>query len=185
MIQADTPKQITEDPVTIPSNIEQILPTPVASPKLLPAYNDNDDEIASPQSTFTPEKCTTTFTPEEQTFTPEKRTSKRRAVSRIDFSEEESQPKRPRGRPPKAGPTVIPPAEFKRLSPSDRKYYEMRIKNNEASRRSRLNRKGKEEALFDQQIRLENEHRNLLAMDAKIDIELEKWKKKLIKLYAL
>lgn len=168
MIEVNSPKRIesAEETVTIPS-IEQILPTPVASPKIEPTL-DNDDEIASPP-----------------TFTPERRTTKRRAATRsVDFSDE-YQPKRPRGRPPKTAPTTIPPAEYKRLSPSDRKYYEMRIKNNEASRRSRLNRKGKEEALFDKLDRLENENSNLKQMDLRMDVELRKWEKKLFKLVAL
>lgn len=160
-----------EETVSIP-NIEQILPTPVASPKSKPT--EIDDEIQSPPMT--------TFTPE---LTPEKRTSKRRAATKIvDFSEEIS-PKRPRGRPPKAGPTQISPTELKRLNPTDRKYLMMRVKNNEASRRSRLHRKDKEEGLFSKLDELERKNRELHAEDVYLDHQLEMWKKKLFKLYAL
>lgn len=156
-----------DETVSIP-NIEQILPTPVASPKSKPEI---DDEIQSP--------------PPPTTLTPEKRTSKRRAATKIvDFSEEIS-PKRPRGRPPKAGPTQISPNELKRLNPTDRKYLLMRVKNNEASRRSRLNRKNNECGLFQQLDELERKNRELRTEDKHLDHQLEVWKKKLIKLYSL
>lgn len=154
-----TSKQNIEERVSI-ANIEEILPTPVASPQ----NKQHDDEIETAVINI-----------------PAVRASKRRACTRdIDFPE--VQPKRSRGRPPKTEPTLISPSEYKRLSAADRKYYEMRIKNNEASRRSRLNRKGKEEALFDELYHLEERNQELQLQDAKMDISIEKWRKRLIKL---
>lgn len=166
MVEINSPHQNVEDCASI-VKIEQILPTPVASPSK-PTQYTNDDEIQAAPSTVTPEK----------------RTSKRRTLTRIDFSEEIA-PKRPRGRPPKTEPTKLSHSEYKKLSPSDRKYYEMRLKNNEASRRSRLNRKGKEGALFTELSLLEDRNNELRAKDEHLDREISMWRKKLMKLAAL
>lgn len=169
MIEINSSKQNVEERVSI-ANIEQILPTPVASPQ----NKSTNDDVDSDYEVET-----------KPTIVPAVRATKRRAATRnIDFGEE-FQPKRSRGRPPKTEPTVISPSEYKRLSPADRKYYEMRIKNNEASRRSRLNRKGKEEALFDELNQLEEKNAELHRQDLHMDSELEKWRKRLIKLAQL
>lgn len=110
------------------------------------------------------------------------RASKRKVVATANEFSSETQTKRPRGRPPKTEPTVISPSEYKRLSPSDRKYIEMRLKNNEASRRSRLNRKGKEEAIFEEFNALLAKNEYLKESDRKMDIEIRKWRRGLMKL---
>lgn len=170
MVEANSSKRTAENTVSI-EHIEHILPTPVASP-----HNKQHDCDIEEIKTETNSPITTD--------TPPVRAPKRRAATRtINFSDEvEVRPKRPRGRPPKTEPTVIPPSEYKRLSPSDRKYMEMRIKNNEASRRSRLNRKGKEDAIYEQLFLLEDRHEKLKLIDAQMDSELEKWKKRLLRL---
>lgn len=178
MIEANTIKQEVEDYIAI-SNIEQILPTPVASPNnkvVQQAAHDDDDAIddfASPVPSTVDADART------------KRSLKRRAATSkkvLDFSYDDYQAKRPRGRPPKTEPTKLSPAELKRLSPSDRRYYEMRLKNNEASRRSRLNRKGKEGALFDELAHLEAINQALTEQDIKLDRQIKSWEKKFIKL---
>lgn len=180
MIETQSIKQEIENEVSI-SQIEQILPTPVASPNSKSMqYADPDDEINDPVS---PLAVPTTMVEER-----EKRILKRRAATtkkNIDFSDDDFQPKRPRGRPPKSEPTQLSPAELKRLSPSDRRYYEMRLRNNEASRRSRLNRKGKEVALFDELAHLESVNEELVKRDIELDRQLKIWEKKFIKLAKL
>lgn len=177
MIEVQIKKEI-ENEVSI-SQIEQILPTPVASPlSRSMQHTSQDDEIDDPVSPLP-----VTSMAEQRT----KRLLKRRATTKTntDFLDDDFQAKRPRGRPPKTEPTKLSPAELKRLSPSDRKYYEMRLRNNEASRRSRLNRKGKEEALFEELNHLEAVHQELVQRDNYLDKQLKSWEKKFIKLARL
>lgn len=169
-------KQEVENDVSI-SNIEQFLPTPVASPNIKSMQHaGHDDEIndsVSPVPSMVDVRA--------------ERISKRRAATKrsIDFSDDDFQPKRPRGRPPKSEPTKLSQAELRRLSPNDRRYYEMRLRNNEASRRSRLNRKGKEEALFDELDNLDKINQELTKRDIELDRQLKIWEKKFIKLARL
>ncbi|XP_055324090.1 uncharacterized protein LOC129578882 isoform X2 [Sitodiplosis mosellana] len=168
MVEINTSKENVEEQVSI-AKIEQILPTPVASPqnKHHTECNDEVDDEIETKPTPIPVRAV--------------RATKRRAATRtLDFSE--VQPKRSRGRPPKTEPTILSPSEIKRLSSADLKYYQMRIKNNEASRRSRLNRKGKEEALFDEHQELEERNTQLTIQDLEIDRQIQKWTKRVMKL---
>lgn len=61
-----------------------------------------------------------------------------------------------RGRPPKQDSSVGDWSKYQNLSPDDQRYREQRDKNNEASRRSRLNRR-------DREVRLEQEAEELMA----------------------
>lgn len=160
-------KQDAEECVSIPK-IEQILPTPVASPK-------NNEELYS-------EIDETDDTNDSTWNTPVKRTSKRRRISSTTTDCSEIQAKRPRGRPPKTGPDTISPAQLKRLNSSERKHLEQRIKNNEASRKSRLNRKDKENTLFVEYDNLLKESERLTKQDKELDREIAKWKKRVLKL---
>lgn len=94
-------------------------------------------------------------------------------------------PVKRRGRPPKTGPTVLSPSQFKHLSEVDRKYIEMRNKNNEASRLSRLNRKGKETEIMKAARILEETHSRLEKQEKEVDKEIEKWRKFLLRLAEL
>lgn len=172
MIDANSIKKEVEHDVSI-SNIEQILPTPIASPSMQSMQNDDEimDEPMSPVPTPVNERA--------------KRVLKRRTPIKYESDDDYQPAKRPRGRPPKTEPTQLTPAELKRLSPSDRKYAEMRLKNNEASRRSRLNRKGKEEALFDQLESLQTINDELKALDSSLDRQLKSWENKFLKLARL
>lgn len=146
-------------------NIAYDLPTPVASPI---QKSQIDDEI-EPASVDLPVV----------------RASKRQAAtsrSKIYSYSDESPIKRSRGRPPKTEPDQIPQNELKRMSPSERKYVEMRLKNNEASRRSRQSRKGKEDALFDELADLEDENLRLKEKDIELDADIKRWRKRLMKL---
>lgn len=146
-------------------NIAYDLPTPVASPI---QKSQIDDEIETAPVDL-----------------PAIRASKRRAATsrpKTYSYSEETPIKRARGRPPKTEPDQIPQNELKRMSPSERRYFEMRLKNNEASRRSRQSRKGKEDALFDELADLEDENLRLKEKDIELDAEIKRWRKRLMKL---
>lgn len=165
MVKTDFVKPKTEEQENL-SHIEYILPTPVASPV---QHAQIDDEILA-----------------KQVNSPVLRVSKRRAASvRSNIYSDDPPPKRPRGRPPKTEPVQISPAELKNLSASDARYHLMRIKNNEASRRSRLSRKSKEDKLFDELARLEDENERLKQKDDDLEVELKCWRKRLMKLAKL
>lgn len=59
---------------------------------------------------------------------------------------------------------------------------ERRLKQNESSRRSRINRKNKDQAIFNELIKLEEESQKLLLQDSELDRKTKLWEKKLIKL---
>ncbi|XP_031620716.1 uncharacterized protein LOC116339151 isoform X2 [Contarinia nasturtii] len=153
---------------TIPKN-EQILPTPVASPQSNAQSNSDYDESDDTNDTT-------------WRNTQVKRKSRRCRTTSNSTDVSEYQPKRPRGRPPKTGPSTIPPAQLKRLNSTERMRLEQRIKNNEASRKSRLNRKGKENTLFLELDLLMTINEQLKKNDQRLDVEIGKWKNRLLKL---
>lgn len=110
---------------------------------------------------------------------------KRRISSRASIASDIEPTKRPRGRPPKTEPTVISPTVRKELDPEKLRYLESRLKNNEASRRSRLNRKGKESKIFDELKYQEDRHQKLTLIDADLDRQVDNWKKKVLRLAVL
>lgn len=164
MVEKSHSTPIVEQKVLF-ENIENILPTPVASPMQQP---QTDDEIETPAQ-------------------PALRASKRRAAAprSNDTYYDETPVKKPRGRPPKTEPTRISQAEFRRMSLQDRRYLEMRLKNNEASRRSRLSRKDKEQSIFTELEQQEQINRRLREQDQQLDIEIQTWRKRLMKLAKL
>lgn len=162
MVETSFVKPKTEEQENL-SRIEYILPTPVASP--VQHAQIDDETLATPVNSPVP------------------RASKRRAASVLsNIYSDESPPKRTRGRPPKTEPVQISAAELRKMSASDRRYHLMRIKNNEASRRSRQSRKSKEEQLFDELTRLQGEHDRLKQKDDDLEVELKCWRKRLMKL---
>lgn len=85
------------------------------------------------------------------------------------ISESTSASKKRRGRPPKQSSLQFDRAEYQHLSEQDQRYREQRDKNNEASRKSRINRRDRElkleneaDALNQQYKELENEERKLI-----------------------
>lgn len=104
---------------------------------------------------------------------------KRRTTSRYS---EDDQPKRPRGRPPKTEPEILSLAERRRLSATDLRHKEMRIKNNESSRRSRANRKGKEGLIIDQLQFQEKRFHDLQRENEQLELQVALWHKRVFKL---
>lgn len=90
-------------------------------------------------------------------------------------------PKR-RGRPPKTTSTLPSPSMFKHLSESDWKYVEMRNKNNEASRRSRINRKDREHQIEEEARELEAEYNTLAEEEKALLKQVAKWRQAVMKL---
>lgn len=79
-----------------------------------------------------------------------------------------SQPKR-RGRPPKTETRPISPTELQNMDASDARYVLMRNKNNEASRRSRINRKDRELILESEADVLSMENERLLELEQRLE----------------
>lgn len=90
-----------------------------------------------------------------------------------------------RGRPPKTGSTVLSPSIYKNMSENDIKYLEMRNKNNEASRRSRQNRKGKETQVMTEAMILENRQIELTKRFEEVQREHEIWRRAVLRLAKL
>lgn len=76
-------------------------------------------------------------------------------------------PKR-RGRPPKSATRPLSPTELEQMDPSDARYMQMRNKNNEASRRSRINRKERELELESESSQLMEEHSRLSELEQRL-----------------
>lgn len=94
-------------------------------------------------------------------------------------------PARRRGRPAKPIGVLPDPSQYSHLNPEESKYAAMRDKNNEASRRSRYNRKSMESALEKERAKLEAHHAILSAEDQKLERQCEKWKNAVMKLALL
>lgn len=90
-------------------------------------------------------------------------------------------PKR-RGRPPKAHSTPISPTQLRDMSETDVRYFQMRDKNNEASRRSRLNRKDREQQFSEEAAHLEDTNRKLVALERRLEAQCSRWKERVLQL---
>lgn len=90
-----------------------------------------------------------------------------------------------RGRPPKTDADLPSPSAFKDMDEADVKYVMMRYKNNEASRRSRLNRKGKESKIFVEARLLEADYDRLVKKEQELENECAKWRRALMRLAVL
>ncbi|XP_059621611.1 uncharacterized protein LOC132265122 isoform X2 [Phlebotomus argentipes] len=84
------------------------------------------------------------------------------SVQSCQSSVDEPAPKKKRGRPPKTHSSPPSPSQLKGLTEQDLRYWEMRNKNNEASRRSRLHKKQKEMSLEQEADSLVRHHQYLL-----------------------
>lgn len=93
-------------------------------------------------------------------------------------------PKR-RGRPPKAVSTVRDRSQYEHLSEADWRYREQRDKNNEASRKSRINRKDRELKLESEADRLNLQHQKLSYEERRLQRDCQKWRKAVMKLALL
>lgn len=84
---------------------------------------------------------------------------------------------RRRGRPAKPVASLLNLNEFAHLSPEDLRYRELRNKNNEASRRSRMQRRTKEQKLEDEENELSQEYKFLEVEVVKLERQCKKWRK--------
>lgn len=138
--------------------IEYMLPTPAATPEKRSRASSSDFSDASIIRTSA---------------------RKRQPSSRLVNND---QPKRSRGRPPITEPLKLSISDLRMLSKAELRNKELRMKNNEASRRSRLNRKGKEMSITDQLRAQETRYAALKREEKRIDQEWELWKKRVFKL---
>ncbi|XP_061507230.1 mucin-19 [Anopheles gambiae] len=93
-------------------------------------------------------------------------------------------PKR-RGRPPKQAGTVRDRSQYQHLSEADWRYREQRDKNNEASRKSRINRKDRELKLELEADRLSAQHQKLSYEERRLQQDCQRWRKAVMKLALL
>lgn len=105
--------------------------------------------------------------------------------STSDDSFSTHRPAKRRGRPPKPVPSLLDPNEIANLSPEDLKYRELRNKNNEASRRSRLNRKDKETQIEEEARELETQFNMLESEERKLIRKCAQWREAVMKLALL
>lgn len=93
-----------------------------------------------------------------------------------------SQPKRKRGRPPKTDSGPPSPSQYQHLPETEQRYQILREKNNEASRKSRLNRKEKEDKISVELIRLQKINDEYLIEMAEVQRDTKIWHARLMKL---
>uniref|UniRef100_A0A182MTT1 BZIP domain-containing protein n=1 Tax=Anopheles culicifacies TaxID=139723 RepID=A0A182MTT1_9DIPT len=104
--------------------------------------------------------------------------------SSSDVSSSTKAPKR-RGRPPKVAGTVRDRSQYQHLSEADWRYREQRDKNNEASRKSRINRKDRELKLEMEADRLSAQHQKLSYEERRLQQDCQRWRKAVMKLALL
>ncbi|XP_063704761.1 uncharacterized protein LOC134834133 isoform X2 [Culicoides brevitarsis] len=92
---------------------------------------------------------------------------------------------RRRGRPAKPVASLLNLNEFANLSAEDLKYRELRNKNNEASRRSRMNRRSKEQQMEDEARDLEHKNNYLEVEAVKLERKLAKWQTAIKEIYRM
>lgn len=90
-------------------------------------------------------------------------------------------PKR-RGRPPKTQTTPLSPSQLSHLPESDARYLQMRNKNNEASRRSRINRKDREQLIENEADQLDAIYSRLVDKERRLEERCKMWKDRVMKL---
>ncbi|XP_053663740.1 mucin-5AC-like [Anopheles marshallii] len=104
--------------------------------------------------------------------------------SSSDVSSSNKTPKR-RGRPPKVASTVRDRSQYQHLSDADWRYREQRDKNNEASRKSRINRKDRELKLEMEADQLSAQHQKLSYEERRLQQECQRWRRAVMKLALL
>ncbi|XP_058063206.1 uncharacterized protein LOC131213226 [Anopheles bellator] len=102
--------------------------------------------------------------------------------SDVSFS---TKPTKRRGRPPKTTGAVRDRTEYQHLSEADWRYREQRDKNNEASRKSRINRKDREIKLEQEADELNVQHQKLSHDERRLQKECKQWRKAVMKLALL
>ncbi|XP_055529576.1 uncharacterized protein LOC129721255 [Wyeomyia smithii] len=94
-------------------------------------------------------------------------------------------PAKRRGRPPKTASSIRDRSEYEHLSEADMRYREQRDKNNEASRKSRINRKDREQRLEDEASQLNRQHELLVNEEQQLIKECNRWRKAVMRLALL
>lgn len=168
-------------PIVSFEEIQKAYPTPSASPINKRSRQNSHDSSMESTSTANNDVKLNLCDVFENSFelrTPQT-TRKMHATRKRSASPAESlQAKRQRGRPRRTEPVSIP----KNLSADVRKCVEARIKNNEASRRSRLTRRKKELSLENELEQLEQASEALRRKDAILDKEIAKWRQRTLRL---
>lgn len=96
-----------------------------------------------------------------------------------------SKPAKRRGRPPKPVSSVRDRSEYEHLSEADMRYREQRDKNNEASRKSRINRKDRESKLEEEAAELIQKYEVLEEKEHELIQECARWRKAVMRLALL
>lgn len=167
-------------PIVSFEDIQKAYPTPNASPVNKRSRQNSYDSMESTSTAENDIKLNLcdVFGNSFKLRTPQKVRKTRAIVKRSASSAESVEAKRRRGRPRRTEPVPIP----KNLSPGDRKSVEARIKNNEASRRSRLTRREKELAKEVELEQLEQTNEDLRRKDAILDKEIAEWRHRTLRL---
>lgn len=100
-------------------------------------------------------------------------------------SEASTSAKKRRGRPPKQSSLHQDPAEYEHLNEEDLRYREQRDKNNEASRKSRINRRDRELKLEHEANALHQQHRELESEEQKLIRDCARWRRAVMRLALL
>lgn len=100
-------------------------------------------------------------------------------------SETSARPAKRRGRPPKPVSSVRDRSEYEHLSEADMRYREQRDKNNEASRKSRINRKDRESKLEQEAQELIQKYEVLEGKERELIQECARWRKAVMRLALL
>lgn len=130
----------------------------------------SDDTFYPPTPSASSSSTTTTpkSTKSQRSITTTKTTTKRR------------------GRPPKQYASPPPsPSMYIHLNDTDIKYIEMRNKNNEASRRSRSNRKDRESIIENEKCELEEENLRLGRQERYLSKQCARWRESVLNLAKL
>lgn len=90
-----------------------------------------------------------------------------------------------RGRPPKQDSSIRDRSEYQHLNDDDLRYREQRDKNNEASRRSRLNRRDREVRLEQEADELKRQYEELKGEEHTLIQDCAKWRKAVMRLALL
>lgn len=90
-----------------------------------------------------------------------------------------------RGRPPKQDSSIRDRSEYQHLNEEDLRYREQRDKNNEASRRSRLNRRDREVRLEQEADELKRQYEELKGEERTLIQDCSRWRKAVMRLALL
>lgn len=167
-------------PIVNIEDIQKAYPTPSASPVNKRSRQNSYDSMESTSTANNDVKrnLCDIFGNSFELRTPRTVIKTRASMKRCASPAESVEVKRHRGRPRRTEPVQIPT----NLSPGDRKFVEARIKNNEASRRSRLTRREKEMNMEEKLQQLKQTNEALRRKDAFLDKEIAEWRQRTLKL---